>query len=206
VIPETVCSRAAYEADILAPMYKEIAPLDEERILQHEWLNARGAVPRFDRNAIEIRVIDTQECPQADFAIAAAATDILRRLYDEVDAPLIEQQAMSTDALVALLQACVHSAEAVVITDAEYLRLMGFPGGRCQAGELWRHLVGSSTRDRSEQQNSFHKALETMLDNGPLARRITRAMGRDYSRQRLVHVYGKLCECLNTGHMFLGMD
>lgn len=206
VIPETVGSRATYEADILAPMYKEIAPLDEERILQHEWLNARGAVPRFDRNAIEIRVIDTQECPQADFAIAAAAIDILRRLYDEVDAPLIEQQAMSTDALVALLQACVRDAEAVVITDAEYLRLMGFPGARCQAGELWRHLVGSSTRNRSEQQNSSHKALETILDNGPLARRITRTVGREYSRQRLVQVYGKLCECLNTGDMFLGID
>jgi gamma-glutamyl:cysteine ligase YbdK (ATP-grasp superfamily) len=206
VIPETVGSRAAYEADILAPMYKEIAPLDEERILQHEWLNARGAIPRFDRNAIEIRVIDTQECPQADFAIAAAAIDILRRLYDEVDAPLIEQQAMSTDALVALLQACVRQAEEAVITDAEYLRLMSFPGRRCQASELWRHLIMSSRRNQSGQQNSSRKALQTMLDWGPLARRIVRAVGPEYSKKRLVQVYGKLSECLDTGHMFLGMD
>jgi carboxylate-amine ligase len=206
VIPETAGSRVAYEADILAPMYKEIAPLDEERILQHEWLNARGAIPRFDRNAIEIRVIDTQECPQADFAIAAAAVDILRTLYDEVDAPLTDQQAMGTNALVDVLQPCVRHAEAAVITDAEYLRLMGFPDRRCQASELWRHLIVSRMRNQSEQHNSSRQALQIMLDCGPLARRIVRAIGPEYSKKRLIQVYGKLCECLETGHMFLGMN
>ncbi len=49
VIPDTVSSRVAYERDILAPMYREIEALDAKRILQHEWLNVRGAVPRFDR-------------------------------------------------------------------------------------------------------------------------------------------------------------
>ena len=33
-------------------------------------MNSRGAIARFDRNAIEIRVIDVQECPKADLAIA----------------------------------------------------------------------------------------------------------------------------------------
>jgi gamma-glutamyl:cysteine ligase YbdK (ATP-grasp superfamily) len=206
VIPETAGSRAAYEEDILAPMYEEIAPLDAERILQHEWLNARGAVPRFDRNAIEIRVIDTQECPQADFAIAAAAIDILRTLYDEVNVPLTEQQAMGTDALVDVLQTCVRHAEEAEITDAEYLRLMGFPDRRCQASELWRHLTVSSMRNQSEQQNSARQALQIMLDRGSLARRIVRAVGPEYSKKRLTAVYGKLCECLETGDMFLGMD
>ena len=45
-----------------------------------------------------------------------------------------------------------------------------------------------------------------MLDYGPLARRILRAVRPEYSRQRLVEVYGKLCECLEAGNMFLGMD
>ena len=144
VIPDTVSSRAAYERDILAPMYREIEALDAERILQHEWLNVRGAVPRFDRYAIEIRVIDTQECSQADFAIAAATTDILRTLYDEIHAPLSEQQAIETDVLVEIMHACIRSAEEAVITNAEYLRLLGFPDRRCDAGELWRHLIGSN--------------------------------------------------------------
>jgi hypothetical protein len=32
-------------------------------VLRHEWVNARGAIARFDRSAIEIRVLDVAECP-----------------------------------------------------------------------------------------------------------------------------------------------
>ena len=63
VIPETVDSRAGYEARILQPMYRDIAPHDPEGLLQHEWLNCRGAIPRFDRSAIEIRVIGRAGVP-----------------------------------------------------------------------------------------------------------------------------------------------
>ena len=206
VIPDTVSSRVAYERDILAPMYREIEALDAKRILQHEWLNVRGAVPRFDRYAIEIRIIDTQECPQADFAIAAATTDILRMLYDEITAPLIEQQAIKTDALVEVLQACIRSAEAAVISDGEYLRLLGFPGRRCNASELWRHLIGSAPGNQSEQRSPVRQPLQIMLDHGPLARRIKRAVGPECRKKRLVEVYEELCDCLEAGTMFLGLD
>ena len=39
-------------------------------ILQFEWLNSHGAIARFDRQTIEIRVLDAQEHPGADLAIA----------------------------------------------------------------------------------------------------------------------------------------
>ena len=45
-------------------MYRAIDPLDTEGILQEEWLNSRAAIARFDRGAIEIRCMDTQECPE----------------------------------------------------------------------------------------------------------------------------------------------
>ena len=147
-----------------------------------------------------------QECPQADLAIAAATTDILRTLYDEVNAPLPEQQAIETDALVEIMQGCIRSAEEAVITNADYLRLLGFPGRRCNAGELWRHLVGSIPRNQSEQHEHARSPLQVMLDHGPLARRISRAMGPECSKKRLVDVYKKLCDCLEGGTMFLGLD
>jgi len=71
VIPDNVYGRADYQAGVLEPMYRDIAADDPERVLQHEWLNARGAIARFDRNAIEIRLCDTQECPRADLATGA---------------------------------------------------------------------------------------------------------------------------------------
>lgn len=200
VIPDTLNSRAEYEARILAPMYRDIAALDPQGVLRHEWLNARGAIPRFERNAIEIRVIDVQECPQADLAIAAASTAVIRALYDKLWLPLAAQQAISTEALANILHACIRDAEQAVIDDAEYLRLLGFPERQCQAGELWQHLIATTALDRTE---AWGKALRTILKQGPLARRILRALGPAYSKAQLQETYRALCDCLQAGRMFM---
>ena len=202
VIPEPATSRAEYETQILAPMYREIAPLDPEGVLQHEWLNVRGAVPRFERNAIEIRVIDVQECPQACLAVAAAISSAVKMLYYGQWAPLPAQQSMGTGALADILLTCIRDAEQAEITDAGYLRLLGFPGNSCQAGKLWRYLVETTMRDRS----GWQEPLQTILEQGPLARRILRAVGPDCQRARLHAVYRELCDCLEEGRMFLGLD
>ncbi|HEY9145676.1 MAG TPA: glutamate-cysteine ligase family protein [Thiobacillus sp.] len=200
VIPDTIASRADYEAQVLAPMYRDISPLDPEGVLRHEWLNARGAIPRFERNAIEIRVIDVQECPQADLAIAAVATAVIRALYDGQWSPLATQQALGTDALANILHACVRDAEAATIDDAGYLRQLGFPGRSCQAGALWRHLVETAVPDHD---GPWHAPLRVILEQGPLARRILRAIGTDASNARLQTVYRALCDCLEAGRMFV---
>lgn len=201
VIPDTVSSRVEYQTRVLAPMYRDIAPLDPEGVLQHEWLNARGAIPRFDRNAIEIRVIDVQECPQADLAIAAAATAVIRALYDDKWSPLAAQQDIGTDALAKILHACIRDAEQAVIDDTGYLRLLGFPDRQCQAGELWRHLIEMTSLENSV---NWGDPLRVMLDHGPLARRILRALGPECGKARLHEVYRELCDCLEAGKMFVG--
>lgn len=201
VIPETVASRAEYEKQILAPMYQDIAPLDPEGVLCHEWLNSRGAIARFDRNAIEIRVTDMQECPQADLAIAAAVVTAVRSLYREECAPLPAQQETGTDALAKILLACIRDAEQAVIDDAEYLRILGFPARRCEARALWRHLV--EPMSGGDHWNTWQAPLRVILEQGPLARRILNAVGPACSRLHLEAVYRELCDCLGEGRMFL---
>lgn len=200
VIPDTATSRAEYQAKILAPMYQEIAPFDPDGVLRHEWLNVRGASPRFARKAIEIRVIDVQECPQADLAIAAAVTAVVRAIYAANWSSLPMQQAIGTDALANALRACICDAEQAVIGDAGYLRLLGFPDRQCQAGELWRHLIEATSLDDSAH---WSEPLRVMLKRGPLARRILRAVGPDCSKTRLDEVYRELCDCLEAGRMFV---
>jgi carboxylate-amine ligase len=109
------------------------------------------------------------------------------------------QQAFGTDALVNILHACIRDAEQAVIDDAGYLRLLGFPDRQCQAGELWRHLIEATSLDESE---TWREPLRVILKQGPLARRILRAVGQDASRARLKAIYGELCDCLQTGRMF----
>ena len=61
VVPEPVGSIGEYHERVLEPIYRDLAPHDPEGVLRHEWVNARGAIARFDRMAIEIRVLDVQE-------------------------------------------------------------------------------------------------------------------------------------------------
>ncbi|MDB5761269.1 MAG: glutamate--cysteine ligase [Herminiimonas sp.] len=203
VIPETVSSRAEYEQTILAPMYLDIAQHDPQRILRHEWLNSRGAIARFDRNAIEIRVIDTQECPQADLAIAAAAVAVVKMLYDAGTAPLAAQQAIDTDALAAIFLDCIRDAEQAAIGDAGYLALLGFPGNRCTAQQLWRHLIEQLQYSGRRLADLWLQPLQVMLQRGPLARRILQAAGGDDSKEHIEAIYRQLCDCLNGGRMFI---
>ncbi|HEY0847283.1 MAG TPA: glutamate-cysteine ligase family protein [Noviherbaspirillum sp.] len=202
VVPETVTSRAAYAQRILAPMYHAIAPHDPERVLQQEWLNSRGAIARFDRNAIEIRVIDTQECPQADIAVATAAIGLARMLYEAGGEQLVAQQEMPTTALAKILQACIREAEQADIGDARYLRLLGYPGERCRAGDLWHDLIARLASNNDDMADECASAWRVMLEHGPLARRILRAVGSDYSPKRLRAVYGALADCAQEGRLF----
>jgi gamma-glutamyl:cysteine ligase YbdK (ATP-grasp superfamily) len=198
VVPETVETRVEYEARVLAPMYDEIAPYDPAGALRHEWLNSRGAIARFDRNAIEIRVIDVQECPEADLAIAGATAAVVKALYDERFAPLDEQQALATETLEQVMVDTIHDGEQAVIGHRPLLHALGIPDARCSAREAWHALV-----DAVDVRSSWWRPpLDTILREGPLARRILRARGECTDPRRLHAIYEKLCECLEEGRMF----
>lgn len=201
VIPESVSSQAEYQQRILEPMYRAIAPHDPRGVLQHEWLNSRGAIARFDRNAIEIRVLDIQENPKVDAAIAAAVIGMLRKLMHG-GAPLAMQQDMPTESLATIFQSCVELGEEALVENEEYLALLGITDTSCTAGEALRTLVSKAIASGPMPGDSA-AILQTLLDQGPLARRILRALDGDDSRAKVEQVYRQLCDCLDQGRMFI---
>lgn len=142
VIPEPVFTRRDYEEQILQRIYRDVAPYDPDAILRDEWVNARGAIARFCRNTIEIRVVDMQECPSADLAVAGAIVAVLKAMVAERWIDLARQQAWGVEPLDSILQATTKDAESAIISDRAYLDAFCFPRAkRCTAGELWHHLV-----------------------------------------------------------------
>lgn len=202
-VPEPYYTRASYEGELLAGIYRDIAPHDPEGVLQHEFLNSRGAIARFDRYAIEIRVLDVQETPLADLAIAALVSEVLRAIIAERWRPLSETKAWDTSALAAILWETVDQAEQAVVRDRSYLESLGL-GWRASAttGELWNHLAEAVLPRSSAAWRTFGPALEVLLARGPLSRRILAACGDAPSRARIDEVYRELCDCLGQGRMF----
>lgn len=205
VIPEPVFSESDYHAQIFTKLFADIAPHDPAGILQHEWLNARGAIARFTRGAIEIRVMDVQECPLVDVSICATVSALLKALVDGRFGTLAEQQAFAVPPLEAILLTSIRDADEAQIADPAYLGLFGFPNARGSVGDLWRYLC-EALRSEGRLAPQWDPVLDVLLSKGPLARRIQSALAPERSgavdRQRLQSVYGQLCQCLEDGTLF----
>ncbi|MBI1312676.1 glutamate--cysteine ligase [bacterium] len=202
VIPERAFTQHDYERLIFEPMFAEIAPFDPEGILQDEFLNARGAIARFGRGSIEIRVLDIQECPAADVAVLSAIVNVLRALVDERWSSLAAQQTVEIDPLYTILDRTIRDADRAVIDDAEYLRLLGWAQSpSCSVADLWRSLV-EETGGLDGVPDDVAAGLQLILDRGPLARRLIDRLAGNASRAALTRLYTELCECLASGRMF----
>lgn len=204
VIPEPVYTRDDYQRAIFDRIYADIAPFDPAGTLQDEFLNSRGAIARFGRGTIEIRVLDVQECPAADVAVCAAIVGALQALVAERWTAWDEQKPFDTARLASILRAAIRDADETVIADADYLRQLGFSASRPTAGEVWQHLVAATQPNLAESGMPWAEPLDSILAHGPLARRITRCLAGDTSPACLAAVYRELCDCLAAGRMFRG--
>jgi carboxylate-amine ligase len=202
VIPEAVYTRGEYEKKILQKMYRDISKYDASGVLRHEWLNSRGAVPRFERSAIEIRLADSQECPLADTAVAAAVSSVIESLIRGRWSDPDDRVAWPVAPLAALLDRTIRSGEAAVIRNAHYLKIFGYPESTATAADLWRYLVGEGLASGGTADKNLRTAIRFILDNGTLSRRILKALEKNPSRQRQREIYGKLCDCLARGSLF----
>ena len=197
VVPEPVFTEDDYRREILARNYRDIAPFDPQGILQDEWLNSRGAIARFQRGAIEIRVLDIQECPAADLALLELVVATVRALTAERWTDGAAQRGWPVDPLYALFEACVTHAEDAPLSHADYLATFGYPGSTARAGQVWRYLL-----DTLDVSAAARPLLERMLTAGTLATRLERALGADPSPARMGEVYNRLADCLHQNVLF----
>jgi glutamate---cysteine ligase / carboxylate-amine ligase len=187
VIPEAVTSPEAYHDEILNPMYRHLAPLDPEGVLRHEWVNARGAIARFDRGSVEVRVVDVQESPRADLAVAALYGEVLRRAVSHARAEPRPFHLLSTEELATLLWRTVRVGEEATGIPPLLLEALELPPGTgagrtpVTAGEVWEALAERVGTGPGEPLEEWREPLHVVLREGPLARRILRALGEEDS-------------------------
>jgi len=201
VIPEPVYRIEEYQEQVLGALDRDLAAIGAEEVLRRqEWTNARGAIARFERMAIEIRLIDAQECPPFDLAVAAAVSGLVRALVEERHASYQDQRAWRTDDLAMLLRSAVEKGPLAEVRDRRYAQAFGVRSGEpLTLGRLWRE-VAERTFDGSAD---LEAPLATILREGTLAERILAALGEGFGRRELRAVYGRLCECLASASPFL---
>jgi glutamate---cysteine ligase / carboxylate-amine ligase len=192
VIPEAVFTKKDYQNLILKKNYQDISPFDPEGILQQEWLNSRGAIARFERNAIEIRILDIQECPSADLAIVKAIVGTIKNLVEEKYINYQEQQKWSTNDLLHIYQQCVQNGEDGHILNTSYVKAFNFPFFSATASELWQHLISDIPTLNSHDK----QILKVITEQGTLATRIYKCIGPYSHLEKIKEVYQQLADCL----------
>ena len=199
VIPERVFSKVDYYSTIFEPIKRAIKPHDTNKILDHHFLNSRGAIARFDRNAIEIRLVDIQECPKADIAICILIIEVLKSLVSGNLCSLRNQKKWSKQDLFEILNDGIKHGEHSMITNIDFLKNFGITAS-ITSQELWRHLYESV---KHHINSDYKNAIEIILTEGTLSTRILKAIDSDFSEKQIKKVYSKLADCLSENIVFI---
>ncbi len=200
VIPEAVFSKRQYFNTVYDKIRTDIAPFNTDDILDPVWVNSRGAIPRFDRGSIEIRIMDVQECPSADLAIQKLVIETIRALAFEKLLPIQDQMQLPTDSLATLLDDVARGGEEIKITDPAYLAALGI-SQPATAGQVWKHVYDRLLSQIPELA-TWNQPLSTILSKGPLARRMLNSLAGNSSPEALSRVYRNLAQCLATDTLF----
>lgn len=198
LIPEAVYSEEEYDQKIFAPIRRAIASWDHDRITDHHFLNSRGAIARFDRGSIEIRVTDVQECPDADIAIASLIIESLKLLVNETYSTFDQQSIPDENRLYNIFDKVIRNGEETIIEDAEYLNLLGITQNGVTAIEIWEHFY-RKVKDSMEPKDAH--IVDYILEEGSLALRIIKRIDRNPVPEKIVSVYKELADCLKENRL-----
>lgn len=191
IIPEFIRSPQEYHQHILEPMYAAIDPYDPDKILQFEWLNSRGAIPKFHCNAIEIRILDSQECVNADLAIARLIVAVLKKWLNHSDYLLTHPCPM--EPLKNVYQSSLKQGLNTPITDPELLKQWQVSSNTKTIRQVLSQLIEQVSH---ELEPSAQKALETILERGNLSERLMQHLKGQVKPDDLHALYRKLTHCL----------
>lgn len=202
VIPEAVFSKRNYLNTIYERIKVDIAPFDPDGELNPVWVNSRGAIPRFDRGSIEIRIMDIQECPHADLAIASLVIALIKALASERLVDREVQMRWKTETLADLLDDTINNGGDAIISNSEYLGLFGVHDGARSASALWRHLLTWLVASGETPLTFYEDVYSVILEKGTLATRLLRVLGNKPRQDALLATYRELAACLANNKMF----
>jgi gamma-glutamyl:cysteine ligase YbdK (ATP-grasp superfamily) len=185
IIPEYTVSFKAYREQVIDRYSKELATRGAERLLLgKDWVNSRGTIFRFDRKALEIRIMDEQECIKSDVALSCFIRALLRGLMNG-DTELLSHDVLTGDFNVAVSE----GLEAQV---------------RNPLGQTVRKVLMSymrtAVKNATEEENKYLPIVQKRLAKGSLSeiirKKVKAKSQKTELREAIVDVYLKLAKSL----------
>jgi gamma-glutamyl:cysteine ligase YbdK (ATP-grasp superfamily) len=182
IIPEYVSSLSEYRHRIIEKYSSEMARAGaDKRILHKDWVNSRGIIFRFDRRAVETRVMDEQDCIKSDVAVSCFIRALLRGLLDE------NPQLLPYEVLVKDYDSVVAGG------------LRANPSGR-PARAVCQTFYEKAWKNASKEEKKYLSLVKKRIDKGNLSEIIHEAVQKKAQKtsfkEAVISVYSKLSESL----------
>ncbi|MEM3442421.1 MAG: glutamate-cysteine ligase family protein [Candidatus Bathyarchaeia archaeon] len=159
VIPEYISSFQEYKNEIIGRYSLDLAKADVDKcLLYKDWVNSRGVIFRFDRKALEIRVMDEQECIKSDVAVSCFIRALLRGLLKE------KNELLPHELLVKDFKS--------VIEDGLQAKVSHHKGRT--AREVCKHYLKIALENAIKEEKKYLSIVERRIENGNLSEIIKR--------------------------------
>ena len=200
VIPEFMTSYSQYKREILQPIYAELGRIRGGKRLQHEWVNSRGAILRFSRRAIEIRILDSQECPKMDIAFAVLIRAVLKRMVAMMQQgrlPLPRRRMLVED-----FQRVIRGGSRAEVQASHLRPWLGLIRRPPTARQILLGLLREAESEIPRGELDYYPLIEHRIITGNLSERIRREIERRAGRRvgrvsaAIGGVYEELAACL----------
>jgi gamma-glutamyl:cysteine ligase YbdK (ATP-grasp superfamily) len=186
VIPEYATSLSQYKRDVIGGYSEDLAGAGAEKvILGREWVNSRGLIFRFDRKALEIRVMDEQECIKSDVALACFVRAALRGMMAQ------KTELLPHEVLVGDYNVIVHGG-----LEAEVRNLMGKT-----AREICQRYLKLAEQYADADEKRYLGIVKRRIKEGNLSevigKKVQARAGKTDYQEAVRTVYSSLIKCLS---------
>jgi len=181
VVPEFVTSFSQYRKEIISRYSSDLAAAGAGKpILGKEWVNSRGVIFRFDRHALETRVMDEQECVKSDVALSCFVRALARGLIEH---------------------AVKFPTHRVLVKDFDAILKEGLDG-KVQnphdqtARQTCQHLLQVAWRSATAEEKEYVPIVQKRMERGNLSQRIREDIKaksqKTDSKEAIITVYSRL--------------
>ncbi|MEM3050788.1 MAG: glutamate-cysteine ligase family protein [Candidatus Bathyarchaeia archaeon] len=185
VVPEYASSFKQYHNAIIGQYSQDLAKLGAGKtILLKEWINSRGVIFRFDRSALEVRVMDEQECVKSDVALSCFIRSALRGLIAE------KTELLPHRLLVRDFNAIIANGLNAQVSN---------PKGET-ARQVCRHFFNLASENATEEEKKYLWIVKKRIEEGSLSelirRRVLQRAQKTSLKEAILDVYLMLIKCL----------
>lgn len=185
VIPQYISSLDQYKQQVIGCYSADLAKAGADKtLLNREWVNSRGVIFRFDRSALEVRVMDEQECIKSDVALSCFVRSVLRGLIAD------NTKLLSHDLLVSDFNAIIKEGLNAKISN---------PDGKTAKQVCQRYLwLAEKYSDENEKKYLWliRKRLECGSLSDVICERVAKRAQKTDFREAIIDVYSTLIKCL----------